>query len=375
MSKTYDTAVIGAGIIGLGTAYHLCEAGLKIAVVDKAYMGFGSTGRCISGIRQQFSTPAAIRVMKDSVALFSQMKDVFGFSVEHARSGYLLLAHTEAMLNTFRANIKLQKEEGVNVSLLTPEEARSVVPKLNIDGLLGAAWCPDDGQASPFAVMKGYQSKIAEKKGDFYFFNAVEAVRKNAASFTLTLHDGTLIEANKVLLSAGPWSKELGLKMGLDLPFFPERHEAVITERLPKMFGPMLVDYRPDGCYFQQLLTGQVIGCYTPVPNVPGIRHDATLGFITQMGKRMVRLVPELEKAAILRQWAGCYTMTPDGSPIADKTPIENLYVSSGMSGHGFMFGPGISKHLAHFMVTGQWDMDFREFSYGRSFQSKESLK
>ena len=374
MNKTYDTAVVGAGIIGMGTGYYLSDAGLKIAVIDRASMGSGSTGRCISGIRQQFSTPAAIRVMKESVSLFSQMEDLFGFSVEHARSGYLLLAHTEAMLNTFRANIKLQKAEGINVSLLTPEEAKSVVPKLNTEGLLGAAWCPDDGQAYPFAILKGYQAKIAEKKGDFFFFNPVVGFRKSR-NFELTLQDGTVIEANKVLLCAGPWSKDLGLKMGLDLPLSPERHEAVITERLPRMMGPMLVDYRPDGCYFQQLLTGQVIGCYTPVPNVPGLRQNSTLEFIREMGKRMARLVPELEKAAILRQWAGSYNMTPDGSPIADTTPVENLYVSSGMSGHGFMFGPGISKHLAHYMVHERWDMDFGEFAYGRSFQSKESLK
>jgi len=347
---------------------------LKTAVIDKSYIGSGSTGRCISGIRQQFSTAASIGLMKDSVSLFSQMEDEFGFSIDFSKSGYLLMAHDEGLLNVFKSNIELQKKEGINVSLISPEEALSIVPGLNTDGLLGAAYCPDDGQAYPFSVLKGYKKKIDEKSGDFYLHNPVSGIEKKE-NFLLTLANGTLIEANKVLLSAGAWTREIGKKVGLDLPLYPERHEAVITERIPKIIEPMLVDYRKDGCYFQQLLTGQVIGCYTPDPNVPGIRTDSSCEFLLEMAQRMVRLVPELEKAAILRHWAGCYTMTPDGSPIVDQTEVENLYVASGMSGHGFMFGPGICKHLVTYMVENKWDVDFSEFSISRSFGSKESLK
>jgi sarcosine oxidase subunit beta len=374
MKKTYDVAVIGAGIIGMAAAAYLSEKELKTAVIDKSFMGSGSTGRCISGIRQQFSTPTSIGVMKESVSLFSQMKDEFGFSVDFAKSGYLLLAHSEDLMKTFESNIKVQKKEGVDVSLLEPGECLSVAPNLNTKGLLGAAYCPDDGQAYPFAVLKGYKTKIDQKRGEFFLFNPVFSIQKNS-NFLLTLKDGTVIEASKVLMSAGPWTRDLGKKIGLDLPLYPERHEAIITERIPKIVEPMLVDYRKDGCYFQQLLTGQIIGCYTPEPNVPGIRHDSSCGFLIEMAKRMVRLVPELKKAAILRHWAGCYTMTPDGNPIVDQTSIDDLYVASGMCGHGFMFGPAMGKNLAHYMIHDEWDMDFSEFSITREFQSKESLK
>jgi len=374
MNKTYDVAVIGAGIIGMAAAAYLSEKEIKTAVIDKSFMGSGSTGRCISGIRQQFSTPTSIGVMKESVSLFSQMKDEFGFSVDFAKSGYLLLAHSEDLMKTFESNIKVQKKEGVDVSLLEPGECLSVAPNLNTEGLLGAAYCPDDGQAYPFAVLKGYKTKIDQKKGEFFLFNPVVSIQKNS-NFLLTLKDGTVIEASKVLMSAGPWTRDIGKKIGLDLPLYPERHEAIITERIPKIVEPMLVDYRKDGCYFQQLLTGQIIGCYTPEPNVPGIRHDSSCGFLIEMAKRMVRLVPELDKAAILRHWAGCYTMTPDGNPIVDQTSIDDLYVASGMCGHGFMFGPAMGKNLAHYMIHDEWDMDFSEFSIIREFQSKESLK
>lgn len=374
MKKNYDIAVIGAGIIGMAAAHYLSRKGTKIAVIDKDYIGSGSTGRCIAGIRQQFSTPASIGMMKENMELFSRMEDEFGFSVEFSKSGYLLLAHEEKLLDVFKSNVEIQKKEGINVSLLSSEEAASAEPQLNTEGLMGAAYCPDDGQAYPFAVLRGYKAKIDEAGGDFYLNNPVVKIEKKE-HFHLTLQKDTLIETDKVLLSAGPWSREMGEQVGLDLPFFPERHEAVITERIPRLIGPMLVDYRSDGCYFQQLRTGQIIGCYTPDPNIPGIRKDCSLEFLTEMAKRMVRLVPELEKASLLRHWAGCYTMTPDGNPIVDQTELDDLYVASGMSGHGFMFGPAIGKHLAHFMLQGEWDTDFSEFSISRSFQSKESLK
>ncbi len=372
--RNYDIAVIGAGIIGMAAAYYLSESGVRLAVVEKDYIGSGSTLRCIGGIRQQFSTPASIRLMKESISLFSRMEEEFGFSVEFYQGGYLLLAHDEQLIDVFKSNIRIQKQEGVNVSLLDPKKAQEVVPSLNTEELLAAAYCPDDGQAYPFMVLKGYKNKLDEKKQDFYLNNPVVKIDiKN--NFILTLADMTTIEAGKVLLSAGPWTGELSRMVGLELPLFPERHEALATERMTKIIEPMLVDYRKDGCYFHQQISGHIVGCYTPYPNIPGIRKDSSLEFLLEMGKRIIRIVPELEKAAFLRQWAGCYTMTPDGSPIVDESSIENLYIASGMSGHGFMFGPGIGKHLAHFMLEEEWDTDFTEFSISRSFDRKESLK
>ncbi len=358
----------------MATACDLSLKGVNVAVIERKYIGSGSTSRCIGGLRHQFSTPAAIRLMKESIRLFSEMEEEFGFSVEFHEGGYLLLAHDPSLLEIFKNNIDIQKSEGINVSLLSPEECRNVVPGLNIDGLLGGAYCPDDAQAFPFAVLKGYREILVQNNGECLMYNPVTDIRKNG-HFALSLEDGSTIEAEKVLLSSGPWTRELGKLAGLDLPLYPERHEAMITQRMPKFMEPMLVDYRSDGCYFHQLITGQVIGCYTPVPNVPGIREDVSIEFIPQLAKRMTRLVPDLDKAGVLRHWSGCYTMTPDGNPLVDETEIDGLYVAAGMCGHGFMFGPSIGKNLAHFMTEGEWLMDYSDFAIDRSFASKETLK
>lgn len=374
MSKTYDVVIVGGGIIGMATAYYLSQKKVNLAVIERKYIGSGSTTRCIGGIRQQFSTAAAIRLMKENLQLFSRMEEEFGFSVDFYKGGYLFLAHTQQMAEIFKKNIAIQKKERVNVSLLTPLEAREVVPQLNSEGLLAGAYCPDDAQAFPFAVLRGYRKGIESRGGDFYISKPVMEIHKNK-NFHLTLADGTALEAEKVVLCTGPWTAEFGKKIGLALPLYPERHEAVITERVEKFFDPMIVDYRSDGCYFNQMVTGQVIGCYTPVPNVPGIREDSSFEFLPQIAWRMSRLVPELKKLSILRHWAGCYTMTPDGNPIVDESEIDGLYIASGMCGHGFMFGPAIGKHLAHFVTEGQWLTDFSEFAIDRSFSGKENMK
>lgn len=374
MSKTYDVVVIGGGIIGMATAYYLSLENINVAVVERKFLGSGSTGRCIGGIRQQFSTPASIRLMQESMELFSQMEDLFGQSVEFHRGGYLFLAHTPEMVEVFKKNIATQQKENVNVSLLSPGEAKEVVPDLNTDGLLAGAYCPDDAQAFPFPVLNGYRDKIQQAGGRFYFANPVVKIEKET-DFRLTLEDGTVLEAPRALLAAGPWTGELAGQMDLDLPLFPERHEAVITERIPRIFESMVVDYRSDGCYFHQLISGQIIACYTPVPNVPGIHEDVTFEFLPQIARRMKRLIPKLKDAAFLRNWSGSYTMTPDGNPIVDESSVPGLYIASGMSGHGFMFGPAIGKHLARFMVTAKWEADLSEFAIDREFSGREAMK
>ncbi|MCS7258511.1 MAG: FAD-binding oxidoreductase, partial [candidate division WOR-3 bacterium] len=179
-----------------------------------------------------------------------------------------------------------------------------------------------------------------------------------------------------VINAAGPWAKNIGKLVGLDLPVEPERHESLVTEACERLFDPMLVDYRPDGCYFvQNYKTGHFIGCYTPIPNDPGDHIDASSVFLTEMPRRMVRLVPKLRYLKVLRQWAGSYEMTPDGNPIVGPTPIEGFYVSVGMCGHGFMFGPALGKLLAEMIIEGKSSIPLDEFSFARSFDKKELMK
>ncbi len=376
MKKNYDIIIIGGGIIGLAAAYYLSQKKMSVALFEKEYLGSGSTGRCIGGIRQQFSTEAAIKLMQESVRLFRMMKEEFGFDVEYYEGGYLFLAHDEKRMETFRQILPLQKKLGLNVELLNPQECLKIVPDLNPDQLVGGVFSPEDGQAFPFKVLYGYYLKAKELKADFYFYQPVKKILiSNDRVSGVELSNGEKYSSKMVLNCAGPWAAEIGKTAGLDLPVFPEVHEAMITARFRKLFATMIVDYRQDGCYFYQRINGQVIGCYSPVPNRPGLGKETTREFLSQMSKRTIRLIPPLKDAQVIRQWAGCYEMTPDGSPIIDRTPIDGFYVSIGMSGHGFMFGPAAGEFIARIITENSYPFEWSEFSYNRSFSRQELMK
>ncbi len=375
MNKSFDAIIIGGGIIGTGTGYYLSKKGLKVLLLEKDFLTAGSTGRCITGIRQQFSTPTTIQTAMESVRLFRTMHDELDLDVEWKDSGYLFLAHTQDKVDMFQKNITLQNEFGLDVKFVNAGICKKIVPHLDVEDLIGGAWCPSDGQANPFQVVRGYAQGIRRNKGTI--LSGAEVVKihvENGSVQSVTTASGDTYSAPNVVNTAGPWAREVGSMAGVDLPVEPERHEALITEGVQYEGIPMLVDYRAEGGYFVQRVSGQFIGCFTPEEQVPGKSTDSTLEFLVEMSRRMCRLVPALENVAVLRQWAGSYCMTPDGNPIVDQTEVKGYYCSVGMCGHGFMLGPALGKYLAHFMTEGSWPIPMEEFAYGRSFGEREKM-
>lgn len=375
-SKHADIIVIGGGIIGLSSAYHLSRRKAKVLVIEKQYPAAGSTGRCIGGIRVQFSTPAAIRLMQESMTQFKSMADEFGFSVEFQQGGYLFLAHSQEKLDAFIKVSEIQKSLDVDVQIMSAEDCCRLVPNLNGEGLVGGVFGPEDGQAYPFKVLKGYMDGIRRNGSEIRLYTGVTGfINQNDRIIGVVTDKGETLYADVVLNAAGPHAAEIGRMAGLDIQVAPERHEAYITDRLPPMFAPMLVDYRSDGCYFQQMATGQVIGCYSPVPHVPGHDKSSTIGFISEMARRSVRLIPDLARAKVIRHWSGSYENTPDLSPIIDKTPIRGFYVACGMSGHGFMFGPAVGKFVSQIILDDSYPYEWSEFKLERDYSRLELMK
>lgn len=376
-NRTADVIIIGAGVIGAATGYYLSKRGHKVLVLERDFPCAGSTGRCIGGIRAQFSHDLTIRVMLESVRMFSGLRDELGEDIEWYQGGYLFLAFDEARRQSFVENIRIQRTYGLKVDFVSADECKRVVPGMATDGLLGGAWCPTDGQANPFKVTYGYIEGIKRTGGDLVVDADVRAInRRGNRVVSVTTRRGDEFFADRVLIAAGCWSDEVGELAGQRIPVTADRHESLVTEAVEELFAPMLVDYRPDGCYFvQNHGTGHFIGCYTPVPLVPGHAVDATDEFVTEMPRRMVRLVPKLRSVKVIRQWAGSYEMSPDGNPLCGRTALDNLYVSTGMSGHGFMFGPAIGRLMAELMDCGESSIPLDEFRLDRSFGKAEAMR
>ncbi len=374
--NTADVLIIGGGIIGCAAGYYLAKAGRKVIVFEKGHLCAGSTGRCIGGIRQQFSSPSTIRAAMDSIEAFRSMEKEFGHSVEWFAGGYLLMAHSQEKKRDIIAAMEIQRSQGVPVNFLTPADVKEIVPQLVTDGLLGAAYCAEDGQANPFLVVKGYADGIQRAGGLVLRHTPVTEIEVRNGKVVSVAASGTRYSGEAVLNAGGPYAPEIARMAGLELPIFPERHEAMVTEGVERQFDPMLVDYRPEGCYFYQRRdSGQFIGCYTPKEVVPGTREDTTFEFFTELPRRMMRLVPSVADICVLRHWAGSYEMTPDGNPLLGKTEIGGFFVAAGMCGHGFMLGPAMGRLTAELITSGKTYMPIADFSPARKFDRKELLK
>ncbi len=376
MNNTSDVIVIGGGIIGCATGFCLSKKGLKVYLLEKDYLTAGSTGRCIGGIRQQFSTRLSIKVAMESMKKFKDMAEELGQDVEFHQGGYLFLAHSEDKKATYLKLIELQQSMGLDVEYISIDDIKKIVPGISTDDLLGGAYCPSDAQANPFLCVDGYAKGI-RKNGAVLPCKEVTRINIKGGKVTsITTKDNETYYAPVIVNAAGPFVKKVAQLVDIDVPIEAERHESLITEPIERFFDMMIVDYRDDGCYFNQKWDkGSIIGCYTPKPNVPGHSLGTSFEFVREMGRRTGRLIPRLTNIKIIRQWSGSYEMTPDGNPILDKTDIQGFYIVGGMCGHGFMLGPEIGSLAADFIAEGKTSYDISTFALKRDYASKEVMK
>jgi sarcosine oxidase subunit beta len=164
--KSADIVVIGGGVIGLSVAFHLAKqkAGSVLVLERGEFLGNGSTGKCAGGIRQQFATAPNVIVSRESVKFLEHFEELTGVPCDFFQNGYLFLLDSAEQLEHFRQNVEMQRSLGVDSRLISPEQAREIVPQLNLDGLVGATFCPTDGLASPHEMTQGF-AKAARNHG------------------------------------------------------------------------------------------------------------------------------------------------------------------------------------------------------------------
>jgi sarcosine oxidase subunit beta len=249
-----DVIIIGAGVIGTSIAYHLAKRGCRdVVVLEKDYIGSGSTERCPGGIRQQFSTETNIRLSIESVKFFEHFEEETEHAADFRQHGYLMLATSKDELNTFRRDVDLQRKLGLKVYLLSPPEIRDFVPGLNVEDILGATFCPTDGYADSYSVVSGFAStakRLGVKVHEETEVTGIESTNDKVKG-VLTTRDK--FEAPIVVNAAGPYAGIVGRMVGLDIPIRPSRRHMFITEPVfsrpkrleglnqPKL--PMVVDF------------------------------------------------------------------------------------------------------------------------------------
>lgn len=362
-----EIAIIGGGVIGLSIAYHLAKSGAKdIVVIERGYLAEGASGRNGGGVRQQWSTELNIRLMQESVELCRRFAVELGVNVWFRQGGYLFLARNQREVDRLTRNIDLQNRCGVPTRMLDPRGAADIVPELNLDGVVAAAYNPTDGILFPWPFLWGY-ARQAQARGVSVFTQTpvVGLEREDHGGFVVHTARGK-VTARRVVNATGAWSGQLSRMIGFELPTWPIRHEICSSEPLKPFLRPMVSELT-SGLYFSQSMRGEIVGGVSVPSHGSTLRMGSTLEFLATYARRLVRLAPLLGDIKVLRQWAGPYDCSPDGNPILGAPKIcPDFFLACGFVGHGFMMAPIVGKLYAEWLGGGAPHEIFSRYTLDR---------
>ncbi len=360
-----DVVVVGGGIMGLALAWELARRGVTdVLVLERSYLNAGASGRNGGGVRAQWSTPTLIRLARRSLEIFDRFAGEMGINVWFRRGGYLFLAPTEALARKLERNVALHRRFGVRTRLLSPSEARDVVPQLG-GGFVAAAYNPDDGTVFPWPFLWGYAARAESLGVRVRTFTPVTGFEVAGRRIRAVLAGGSRVACDAVVNAAGAWSKEVARLAGVELPNRPTRHEILVTEPLKPWLDP-LVSVLGTGLYFSQSQRGEIVGGMGDPEEPEGLAMGSTLRFLARFARGIVACVPAAAGVKVLRQWAGCYDVTPDNNPILGAAGPENFLQMSGFVGHGFMMAPAVAELMAEWMAGRAKDEIFERFTVER---------
>ena len=355
--------------MGSSVAYHLKSdpnfTGRTVVIERDPTYACASSALSASSIRQQFSTPLNIHLSRFGIGFLRRAKDLLGVDLGLKEPGYLFLA-SAAGQGVLRANHAIQKSEGCAVELLDPAALTRRFPSISASGVaLASHGTANEGWFDGPALMQGFR-RMARELGAEYVADEVVKLAPNG----VTLKSGVTIEADTIVLAAGPWSGKVAATAGIALPVEPRRRSVFVFDcreslpLLPLTIDPSGVWFRPEGRFY--------IGGTTPAEgNDPA---NAPLEVQHQEWDEMVwpvlaERVPAFEAAKVVNSWAGYYEYnTFDQNGIVGRHPeFDSLVFATGFSGHGIQQSPAVGRAVAELIVHGDYrTLNLSPFGYER---------
>jgi sarcosine oxidase subunit beta len=338
--------IIGGGLMGLSTAYHLARSGVRdVVVLERNDFGSGSTCKAAGGVRAQFSDAVNVELGLRSLRTFESFHEDFGQEIDLHQVGYLFLLDRPDHVAAFEANVAMQNELGVPSRMIDVAEAKRLSPLISTDGLLAATYSPTDGHCTPESVVLGYASAARRAGAKLVRGAAVESIELDGRTIrsVRTTHGDIRTEA--VICTAGPWSQQVGEMVGVELPVVPLRRQILTTEPIPGLdpSTPFTIDFSTS-YYFHGEGPGLLLGMSDP-DETPGFKLQRSDGWLPRLGEAIERRTPELGEVGIAGGWAGLYEMTPDHNAIIGESPeVSRFLYATGFSGHGFLMGPAVGE-------------------------------
>jgi 4-methylaminobutanoate oxidase (formaldehyde-forming) len=378
--STARAVIIGGGIIGCSTAYHLAKLGWQdIVLLERHKLTSGSTWHA-AGLVGQLRTSANItQLLKYSVELYAKLEKETGQATGWKMNGGLRLACNGERLTEIKRQATTAHSFGLEMHILTPAEAQKVWPAMDIGDVVGAAFLPTDGQANPADIAQAL-AKGARAAGVRIVEDCrVTAVRvENGRAIGVGTAAGD-VSADVVVNCAGQWAREVGELAGVSVPLQSVQHQYLVTEPIEGVPRNMPTLRDPDRLiYGKEEVGGLVVGGYEPNPiawaldGIPDGFHftllDSNWDHFEPMMERLLGRIPALETAGIKQLINGPESFTPDGNFILGEAPeVRNFYVGAGFNAFGIASAGGAGRALAEWIAAGEqpidlWPVDIRRF-------------
>ena len=344
-----DVVVIGGGIMGASTAYHLARAGVTdVVVLEAGTIAGGSSGKPLGGVRVQFSDRANIELGLRSLHAYGRFAEDLGVDIGLRRVGYLFAVRDPADVAPFEASIALQNELGAVSRMVTPAEAAALCPHLDASRLVAAVWSPGDGFARPADAVHGYLN--AATALGVTVRTGARVVAIDAAQGRALVHtaDGTRYASPTVVCTTGAWSRAIGDMVGVPLPVEPLRRQIGFTPMLPPTPSPVpfTIDFSTTA-YFHGAEDGGLVVGMSDSGEAAGFDRTVTDAWHPGLRAALAVFAPDLADVPIVRGWAGLYEMTPDCNGLIGEADAGFRFLyAAGFSGHGFLQGPAVGESV-----------------------------
>jgi len=379
LPRTAKAVIIGGGIIGCSTAYHLAKLGWTDTVLlERNKLTSGTTFHAAGLVGQLRSNANITQLLGYSVDLYKRLEAETGLATGWKMNGGLRLACNEERWTEVKRQATTAQSFGLDMQLLTPSEARSLWPLMQVDDVIGAAFLPTDGQANPSDITQALARGARMAGASIFEDTDVIDIEIDKGRIRAVITDRGRIECERVVVCAGQWTRDFSARFGVNVPLVSVQHQYVITES----FGvpsnlPTLRD--PDRLtYYKEEVGGLVMGGYEPNPiawavdGIPKGFHfsllDSDFDHFGPIMEQALARVPALETAGIKQLLNGPESFTPDGNFILGEAPeLRNFFVGAGFNAFGIASAGGAGMALAEWVSKGEppydlWPVDIRRF-------------
>ena len=375
LRDNYDVVIVGGGSHGLATAYYLGQLGIgSVAVLERGFIGSGAAGRNTTILRSNYKTPEGARFYDASVRMYEQLSAELEFNLLFSQCGHLTLAHSDRAMFVMANRAEVNRLNGIDSRLVNADEVKQLCPQLNVSPdvaypIMGALYHPPGGIIRHDAVVWGY-ARGADRAGiEIHPYTEVTGFEREGDRITAVNTNRGRIAAGQVVSATAGWSTLVCGLAGVALPITTHILQACVTEPVKPLLDVVIVSSQMH-VYISQSDRGEfVMG--SEIEPWTTYRMQGTLNFLQDLTRHTLELFPQLERARLLRAWAGLCDLSPDYSPILGRTEVENFHVSAGWGTYGFKAAPIVGKTLAELVATGQTPELIAPFALERFYEDR----